>query len=230
MAVRSLAWNAPGYGDFAAARRRMAGRLRLRGGAQPAARRSRHLALQSARAFARRADRGALCAGRRPSAWRRCSWSRRRSAIGRRRALPCRRRWRDGSRISTAWAPSNSPPRARRSCSAIRRDSPTCCERWRAPWRRCGAPATTRRRACSRAGACWTMQRRSTSRPPCWSARKTPSRRRPPSAACSRRCARRCGTHIEEFPGAGHALCQEQPVEVARAIATILDDKATTHA
>jgi pimeloyl-ACP methyl ester carboxylesterase len=34
----------------------------------------------------------------------------------------------------------------------------------------------------------------------------------------------------QEFPGAGHALCQEQPVEVARAINTILDDKATTHA
>ncbi len=33
-----------------------------------------------------------------------------------------------------------------------------------------------------------------------------------------------------EFPGAGHALCQEQPGEVARAIGAILDDKATTHA
>ena len=31
-------------------------------------------------------------------------------------------------------------------------------------------------------------------------------------------------------PGAGHALCQERPAEVARAIGTILDDKATTHA
>jgi pimeloyl-ACP methyl ester carboxylesterase len=34
----------------------------------------------------------------------------------------------------------------------------------------------------------------------------------------------------QEFPGAGHALCQERPAEVARAIGTILDDKAITDA
>ena len=38
--------------------------------------------------------------------------------------------------------------------------------------------------------------------------------------------ARRCGAPIAKFAGAGHALCQEQPAEVARAICSILDDKA----
>ena len=33
-----------------------------------------------------------------------------------------------------------------------------------------------------------------------------------------------------EIPDAGHAVCQEHPVEVARAIASIVDHKATAHA
>jgi pimeloyl-ACP methyl ester carboxylesterase len=35
---------------------------------------------------------------------------------------------------------------------------------------------------------------------------------------------------FEEFAGAGHAICQEQPAAVARAITAIAGDKATTHA
>jgi pimeloyl-ACP methyl ester carboxylesterase len=33
-----------------------------------------------------------------------------------------------------------------------------------------------------------------------------------------------------EFAGAGHVICQEQPLEIARAIASIVDSKATAHA
>ena len=33
-----------------------------------------------------------------------------------------------------------------------------------------------------------------------------------------------------EFAGAGHVICQEQPFEVARAIASIIDSKATADA
>ena len=33
-----------------------------------------------------------------------------------------------------------------------------------------------------------------------------------------------------EIPGAGHAVCQEQPVEVARVIAEVVKNVATAHA
>ncbi len=35
---------------------------------------------------------------------------------------------------------------------------------------------------------------------------------------------------FQEFSGAGHAVCQEQPAEVARAITAIVENKAATHA
>ena len=94
-----------------------------------------------ARTFARRADRGPVCAWCRPSAWRRCFWFRPRSAMAPTEAPPCRRRWRAGSRSSTGWAPSNSPPRGRRACSrdpAARPDVLQAVERAMAAVRRPG--------------------------------------------------------------------------------------------
>jgi pimeloyl-ACP methyl ester carboxylesterase len=35
---------------------------------------------------------------------------------------------------------------------------------------------------------------------------------------------------FQQFPGAGHAICQEQPAAVARAITAIVDEKATANA
>ena len=44
-------------------------------------------------------------------------------------------------------------------------------------------------------------------------------------------CAtRRGGTPIARSPDAGHAVCQEQPAEVARAILEIVENKANAHA
>ena len=106
---------------------------------------------------------------------------------------------------------------ARPVCSPIRPRVRTCCsevERAMAD----GPPPRLRPGscACSPAAACSRMPRRSTSRPPFWVGSQ--DRITPPANARALFEALRaiaCGRSYREIAGAGHAVCQEQPAEVA---------------
>ena len=228
-----LAWDAPGYGDsqplavdwpdasdYAAALNRLLAQLDV----------SRCILVGHSL--------GALIAARfavvSPTASGRARPDLARARLRRRaRRRRCRPRWRAGSRSSTGWAPRNSPPRARPACSPIRprgRDVLRAVERAMAAVRRPGYDQAARLLAGGRLLDDAAQARR---------ADRGAGRRAGPHHA-ARECASCSSTRLpgavaartlyREIPDAGHAVCQEQPAEVARAIAEIVESKASAHA
>ena len=227
-----LAWDAPGYGDSHAADGRVAGCLRLCGGAEPAAGRTRHLALHSGRAFARRADRRAAlrwCSPNRVATL--CLIS---PALGygaERSGAAAAGGGAAGSTNSTGWGRDISRPQrapglladpsatARRPAAGRARDGG-------------GSPSGLRPGGAHAGGRPPARGRRADRRPDRGLGRRAgphhAARERAPGVrgpAASQR-----GAAYGEIPDAGHAVCQEQPVEVARAILSIVDNKASAHA